>query len=65
MSRRGNSRDNNAMAENFFNMHKRERIRRRTCNTRDEARQYVSDYIEMIYNPEFIGILALDEWPWI
>ncbi|GLQ12100.1 hypothetical protein GCM10007913_40320 [Devosia yakushimensis] len=30
---------------------KRERIRRRTYRTRDEARQDVFDYIEMFYNP--------------
>jgi putative transposase len=30
---------------------KRERIRRRTYKTREEARQDVFDYIEMFYNP--------------
>lgn len=50
MSRRGNCRDN-AMAESFFNLLKRERIRRRTCKTRKEGRQDVLDYIEMFYNP--------------
>lgn len=50
MSRRGNYHDN-AVAESFFSSLKRERIRRRTYKTRDEARQDVFDYIEMFYNP--------------
>ncbi|WP_210321345.1 IS3 family transposase [Devosia beringensis] len=50
MSRRGNCHDN-AVAESFFNLLKRERIRRRTYRTRGEARQDVFDYIEMFYNP--------------
>jgi hypothetical protein len=50
MSRRGNCHDN-AVAESFFNLLKRERIRRRTYKTRVEARQDVFDYIEMFYNP--------------
>lgn len=50
MSRRGNCHDN-AVAESFFNLLKRERIRRRTYLTREEARQDVFDYIEMFYNP--------------
>ena len=49
MSRRGNCHDN-AVAESFFNLLKRERIRRRTYRTRAEARQDVFDYIEMFYN---------------
>ena len=36
----------------FFNLLKRERIRRRTYRTREEARQDVFDYIEMFYNPK-------------
>ena len=51
MSRRGNCHDN-AVAESFFNLLKRERIRRRTYKTRLEARQDVFDYIEMFYNPK-------------
>lgn len=50
MSRRGNCHDN-AVAESFFQLLKRERIRRRTYITRDAARQDVFDYIEMFYNP--------------
>ena len=51
MTRRGNCHDN-AVAESFFNLLKRERIRRRTYRTREEARQDVFDYIEMFYNPK-------------
>ena len=51
MSRRGNCHDN-AVAESFFNLLKRERIRRKTYRTRDDARQDVFDYIEMFYNPQ-------------
>ena len=50
MSRRGNRHDN-AVAESFFQLLKRERIRRRTYVTRNAARQDVFDYIEMFYNP--------------
>jgi len=50
MSRRGNCHDI-AVAESFFNLLKRERIRRRMYRTRDDARQDVFDYIEMFYNP--------------
>ena len=39
------------MAESFFSSLKRERIRRRTYKTREEARQDVFDYVEMFYNP--------------
>ena len=51
MSRRGNCHDN-AVAESFFNLLKRERIRRTTYRTRGDARQDVFDYIEMFYNPK-------------
>jgi len=50
MSRRGNCHDN-AVAESFFQLLKRERIRRKTYATRAEARSDVFDYIEMFYNP--------------
>ncbi len=49
MSRRGNCHDN-AVAESFFQLLKRERIRRRTYLIRDAARQHMFDYIEMFYN---------------
>lgn len=48
---RGNCHDN-AVAESFFQLLKRERIRRRIYISRDEARQDVFDYIEMCYNPK-------------
>ncbi len=51
MSRRGNCHDN-AVAESFFQLLKRERIRRKTYATRDDARQDVFEYIEMFYNPQ-------------
>ena len=50
MSRRSNCHDN-AVAESLFSSLKRERIRRRTYKTREEARQDMFDYIEMFYNP--------------
>lgn len=50
MSRRGNCHDN-AVAESFFQLLKRERVRRRIYPTRDAARADLFDYIEMFYNP--------------
>ena len=44
MSRRGNCHDN-AVAESFFHLLKRERIRRRAYTTRDAAKLDVFDYI--------------------
>jgi putative transposase len=49
MSRRGNCYDN-AVVESFFQLLKRERIKRRICATRQEARADIFDYIEMFYN---------------
>jgi len=51
MSRRGNCHDN-AVAESFLQLLKRERIRRRTYPTRDDARRDVFEYIELFYNPK-------------
>ena len=51
MSRRGNCYDN-AVAESFFQLLKRERIKRRIYKDREAARQDVFDYIEMFYNPK-------------
>ncbi len=51
MSRRGNCHDN-AVAESFFQLLKRERIRRKTYATRADAREDVFEYIEMFYNPQ-------------
>jgi len=50
MSRRGNCHDN-AVAESFFQLLKRERIKRKIYPTRDLAKQDIFDYIEMFYNP--------------
>ena len=50
MSRRGNCHDN-AVAESFFQLLKRERIKRKTYKNRDAARQDIFNYIEMFYNP--------------
>jgi len=49
MSRRGNCHDN-AVAESFFQLLKRERIKRHIYATRDLARSDIIDYIEMFYN---------------
>jgi len=49
MSRRGNCHDN-AVAESFFQLLKRERIKRHIYATRSDARTDIVDYIEMFYN---------------
>lgn len=41
----------NAVAESFFQLLKRERIKRKTYKNREEARQDVFNFIEMFYNP--------------
>ncbi len=41
----------NAVAESFFQLLKRERIKRKIYKTRELARQDIFDYIEMFYNP--------------
>jgi putative transposase len=51
MSRRGNCHDN-AVAESFFQLLKREKIRRRKYLTREQARRDVFEYIELFYNPK-------------
>ncbi len=65
MSRRGNCHDN-AVAESFFNLLKRERIRRRVYKTRADARQDIFGNIEMFYNPKrkhaTNGMLSLVEY---
>lgn len=50
MSRRGNCYDN-AVAESFFQLLKRERIKQRIYKDRETARQDIFNYIEMFYNP--------------
>jgi len=49
MSRRGNCHDN-AVAESFFQLLKRERIKKRIYSTREQARADIFNYIEMFYN---------------
>ncbi len=49
ISRRGNWHDN-AVAESFFQLLKRERIKKKIYGTREEARSDIFDYIEMFYN---------------
>ena len=48
MSRRGNCHDN-AVAESFFQLLKRERIKKRVYTTREQARADIFNYIEMLY----------------
>jgi len=49
MSRRGNCHDN-AVAESFFQLLKRERIRRKIYKIRKDAREDIFNYIELFYN---------------
>ncbi len=67
MSRRGNCHDN-AVAESFFQLLKRERIRRKIYATREAARADVFDYIEMSYNSQRRhtnnGMLSPVEFEW-
>lgn len=49
MSRRGNCHDN-AVAESFFQLLKRERIKKKIYVTRTEARSDIFEYIEIFYN---------------
>jgi putative transposase len=51
MSRRGNCYDN-AVAGSFFQLLKRERIRRRICPTGEAVRRDVFECIEQFYNSE-------------
>jgi len=46
---RGNFYDN-AAVESFFSSLKKERIRRRTCYMRQQARADIFDYIEVFHN---------------
>lgn len=50
MSRRGNCYDN-AVVESFFQLLKRERVKRKTYASRAKAREDIFDYIELFYNP--------------
>ena len=51
MSRRGNCHDN-AVAESFFQLLKREPVRQKIYSSRDAARSDLFDYIELFYNPK-------------
>jgi putative transposase len=51
MSRRGNCHDN-AVAESFFSLLKKERVSNRTYKTRSDVRSEIFDYIECFYNPK-------------
>jgi len=51
MSRRGNHYDN-AVAESFFQLLKRDHIRRKIYLDREEAKRDIFNYIEMFYNPK-------------
>ena len=61
MSARGSCYDN-APLESFFSLLKRERVRRRTYRTREEAKADIFDYIERFYNRErshsYLGYLS-------
>lgn len=46
----------NAVAVSFFNLLKRERVRRRTYRTREEARQAVFGHIEISCNSKRIHV---------
>ena len=49
MSRRGNCYDN-AVTESFFSNLKKERIKRKIYETREEAKSKIFEYIEVFYN---------------
>ena len=51
MSQRGNCHDN-ACAESFFSLLKKEQIRRHTYPTREATKSDVFNYIELFYNPK-------------
>lgn len=53
----------NALAEGFFGMLKRERVNRRRYRTRAEARTDIFDYIERFYNPRMRRRLQKLEQP--
>ncbi|WP_195742877.1 IS3 family transposase [Shewanella woodyi] len=50
MSRRGKCHDN-AVAESFFSLLKKDRVKRKIYRTRAEARSEIFNYIEYFYNP--------------
>lgn len=50
MSRCGNCYDND-VAESYFQLLKRERVKRKIYKDREAARRDIFDYIKMFYNP--------------
>ncbi|CCQ11032.1 Mobile element protein [Pseudoalteromonas luteoviolacea B = ATCC 29581] len=50
MRRKGNCHDN-AVAESFFSLLKKDRVKRKIYPTRQQARADIFDYIEGFYNP--------------
>lgn len=60
MSAVGNCADN-AAAESFFGLLKRERVNRRQYQTRAEARADVFDYVERWHNPRQRRRLAFQQ----
>jgi putative transposase len=63
MSRRGNCWDN-AVAESFFSLMKRERIRGRIYPTRHEARADIFDYIELFITREGVTETTMGYHPY-
>ena len=65
MSRKGDCWDN-AVAESFFHTLKVELIHGKTCNTRQEAKTAIFEYIEGFYNRQrrhsYLGYLSPDEY---
>jgi len=65
MSRKGDCWDN-AVAESFFHTLKVELIHGKTCNTRQEAKAAIFEYIEGFYNRQrrhsYLGYLSPDEY---
>ncbi len=53
-----NSCYDNAAAESIFGVFKRDSVNRRHHVTREEARAYVFEYIEIFYNPRKRRILG-------
>jgi len=62
INRRGNCHDN-AVAESFFQLLKRERIRRKICKARKDAREDIFNYIELFYSKHGTnGLLSLQQY---
>ena len=44
--------EDNAVVESFFQLLKRERVKRKIYKTREDARRDIFDYIELFFNPK-------------